>query len=252
VGSKRNVIDLYKFVCRNYEKGDDIYGLDSAAAFRSEFSLSSRARGPSHVPIGGKLARMLRPPIEAFDIKRFPRTAHRLAFPLFARRTVCRNLIRGTRLRQNCRATKAAQRDEIPIRFLDFGTRGSIGMPIESSNAESTGFCGHAFWRFETRLLRQASRPRAILDDERTTFHRCYGMKWEASWRRGSAIAGRITQVWFAGVHSNVGVDIQKTTVLDSLEWIMGKPKQWTSLQTNQVSEVATAKSPTRDSTTRD
>src|SRR5258705_11105806 len=25
-GLKRNVIDLYKFVCRNYEAGDDIYG----------------------------------------------------------------------------------------------------------------------------------------------------------------------------------------------------------------------------------
>lgn len=33
IGLKRNVIDIYKFACRNYRgEDDDIYGFDSAAA----------------------------------------------------------------------------------------------------------------------------------------------------------------------------------------------------------------------------
>src|SRR5450759_1383467 len=44
-GLKRNVIDLYKFVCRNYNNGDDIYGFGfSRGAFTIRVLIGPIAR----------------------------------------------------------------------------------------------------------------------------------------------------------------------------------------------------------------
>ncbi len=66
------------------------------------------------------------------------------------------------------------------------------------------------------------------LDDERTTFH---PLLWDEAEeaemvRRGEVKAGRITQVWFAGVHSNVGGGYPEDRLsLVPLEWIMSEAK---------------------------
>src|SRR5262249_51958389 len=113
----------------------------------------------------------------------------------------------------------------VPIRFLGlWDTVEAYGMPIEELKR------GIDLWIwpmvFGDKAL-SASVRRAChalsIDDERTTFH---PLLWDEQ-KEAELVdkqpekAGRLTQVWFAGVHSNVGggyPDDQLSLV--PLEWI--------------------------------
>jgi uncharacterized protein (DUF2235 family) len=254
-GLKRNVIDLYKFVCRNYEKGDDIYGFGfSRGAFTIRVLVGLVAReGLVTFRSEEELARHAAAAYRSFRYKAFPSYSPIVWLSRLFRNVALYvgNLIRGhAGYDKIAAATKAAQRDEIPIRFLGlWDTVEAYGMPIE----ELKRGIDWVLWPMLFGDLKLASCvKRAVhalsLDDERTTFHPLlWDEKWEAELaQRDPAIAGRITQVWFAGVHSNVGGGYPEDQLsLIPLEWIMGEAENnGLSLQTNQVSEVATAKSP--------
>jgi uncharacterized protein (DUF2235 family) len=86
------------------------------------------------------------------------------------------------------------------------------------------------------------------LDDERNTFH---PILWDEVAEskmvaEGKVVAGRITQVWFAGVHSNVGGGYPEDQLsLVSLEWMMGEAiANGLALDSTAVEQVCVAKSP--------
>jgi uncharacterized protein (DUF2235 family) len=254
-GLKRNVIDLYKFICRNYECGDDIYGFGfSRGSFTirvlvdfiaTEGLVTSR----SEEELNHNAAAAYR----QYRSKNFPSWS---PFVIVMRRVRdallwAKDRIKGYQTyKEIAKHTKAAGRAEIRIRFLGlWDTVEAYGMPLE----ELKRGIDWVLWPmlFGDLILSprvQRACHALSLDDERTTFH---PLLWDEVAEadliaKGQVAAGRITQVWFTGVHSNVGGGYPEDQLsLVALDWMMAEAKaNGLVLDSRAVAEVAATKSP--------
>ncbi len=217
-GLKRNVIDLYKFICRNYDDDStDIYGFGfSRGAFTIRVLMGLiTSEGLVHFSSEEELHRRA---VEAYS--HFRRKCFKPPFmsPVYAYRFVRRLLRAGAKSLRNEPYERRARRHVNRIRFLGlWDTVSAYGMPI----AELKPAINWLFWpmNFSDHVL-SAKVERAVqalsLDDERTTFH---PIPWDESHEQNQK---RITQVWFAGVHANVGGGYPEDQLsLVSLDWMM-------------------------------
>lgn len=241
-GLKRNVIDLYKFVCRNYvDETTEIYGFgfsrgaftirvlmgliarEGLVNFTSEEELHQRA-----VAAYGHFRRacFTPPPLSPVYLYRLARRA--LAFVL--RRSSRTEMYRRQKRRPVAR-----------INFLGlWDTVSAYGMPI----AELKPAINWLFWPMNFNDLKLSDKvERAChalsLDDERTTFH---PIVWDET---KEADQRRITQVWFAGVHANVGGGYPEDQLaLVSLDWMMAQAQNsGLRLQAASVARTSNQKS---------
>jgi len=254
-GLKRNVIDLYKFVCRNYVKGDELYGFGfSRGAFtiRVLVGLIVREglvtfRSEAELDHGAAAA------YRHFRYQAFPSKS-----PLIWLFRKLRDLILAIRNKALGRSTyeriagdtRTAQRDAIPIRFLGlWDTVEAYGMPIAALKRGINWLLWPMLFG-DLKLAKCVKRAvhALSLDDERTTFH---PLLWDEVWEAQLAasnpdFAGRLTQVWFAGVHSNIGGGYPEDQLsLVPLEWIMGEAAgNNLSLITGQAAGFSSTQSP--------
>lgn len=229
-GLKRNVIGLYKFVCRNYEPDAQIYAFgfsrgaftirvlvalilcEGLAPYKSERDLSARAAAV----------------YRAFRAERF-HSFLRIEW-LF------RKLRDGFLWLTGAARYDRSQNTKVPsVEFLGlWDTVAAYGLPVE----EMTRGVSQYIWplylpeRSLNPLVRRACHALS-LDDDRTTFH---PVLWtEAgekplvpdaegkSWLRDE----RISQVWFAGAHANVGGGYPDDALAHQpLLWIMQEAEQ--------------------------
>jgi uncharacterized protein (DUF2235 family) len=221
-GLKRNVIDLYKFVCRNYRSNEDqIFGFGFS---RGAFTI--------RVVVGLLLNQGLIPYTTETDLDENARAAYRayradkfhsvLGIEHFFR--WLRNLfVRST-------YDKSQNIPTPSIRFLGlWDTVAAYGLPID----EMTRGVSQWIWPLElpTRTpdprIRRACHALSI-DDERTTFHPIlWNEKQEKPCSPGPdgfrrTADERISQIWFSGVHSNVGGGYPDDSLAQiPLVWIM-------------------------------
>jgi uncharacterized protein (DUF2235 family) len=199
IGLKRNVIDIYKFVCRNYRDDDDeIFGFGFS---RGAFTI--------RVVTGLILDQGLVQATNEIDLDRLATAA----FNDYRRRkyhTVWRELFH--RDRQIPPSTTAANNRPVSkIRFLGlWDSVAAYGLPIDEMTR------GVSKWIWPLELPNRVLSPRVerachalALDDERTTFH---PVLWDESQEQAAGSGQirqisdeRISQVWFSGMHSNVG-----------------------------------------------
>jgi uncharacterized protein (DUF2235 family) len=198
-GLKRNVIDIYKFICRNFQSDDDeIYGFGFS---RGAFTI--------RVVVGLVLDQGL---VQAKDELDLDKRAT-AAFEDYRRRkyhTVWWKLFNGKREIPPPK-NAATNRRVTSIRFLGlWDTVAAYGLPIDEMTR------GVSKWIWPLELPNRVLDPRVkrachalALDDERTTFH---PVLWDESREpaaqpegRRSTSDERISQVWFSGMHSNVG-----------------------------------------------
>ena len=254
-GLKRNVIDLYKFVCRNYVAGDRIYGFGfSRGAFTIRVLIGIIAReGLVTFRSEQELSRHAAAAYRSFRSKAFPSKSPivRLGRRLRDFILLLVRLINGHRgYEQIADDTRVAGREHIPIRFLGlWDTVEAYGMPV----VELKRAINWALWPMLFGDMKlSASVERAVhalsLDDERTTFHPLlWDEQWEAELAALRNVApARVTQVWFAGVHSNVGGGYPEDQLsLVPLEWIMDEgAKCGLSVELIQAQEISASKSP--------
>ena len=233
-GLKRNVIRLYKFACRNHQNDkDEIYGFgfsrgaftirvlvgliveEGLVTFRSEDELDRNARAA----------------YRHYRSKRFPSWSPIVIIMRLARDAIIslKNFVTGAPTYTHVRAETLAQgRMNVPVKFLGlWDTVEAYGMPV----LELKRAIDWLLWPMlfgDMRLSPQVQRAchAMSLDDERTTFH---PLLWdqvaEAEMvQAGKVNAGRITQVWFAGVHSNVGGGYPEDQLsLVTLAWMMNQ-----------------------------
>ena len=225
-GLKRNVLDLYKFVCRQYRPGDRIYGFgfsrgaftirvlasliekEGLVEYRSEEELNRRAA------TAYRIYRSKRFPARGLSPVRLFRSVRDKAIHLFQR-------ISG-----RPSDDQLPRRKDIPIEFLGlWDTVSAYGMPVEE-------FKPAINWLVWPMLFDDLVLPVAVkhachalsLDDERTTFH---PLVWDETAERrmvadNKVAPGRLHQVWFAGVHSNVGGGYPEDQLaLITLDWMM-------------------------------
>jgi uncharacterized protein (DUF2235 family) len=221
-GLKRNLLDLYKFACRNYRNDDDeIYGFGfSRGAFTIRlliwFILEQglvKADSEAELDVKAKAA------YRAFRADNFHTFWHLEDIARWIRDLV---------LRSNY--SKETNRQNPNVRFLGlWDTVAAYGMPIE----EWARGISQWIWPWQLPSSRLDSRVQRAchalaIDDERTTFH---PVLWDERQEKpllprqdGKCYLHdeRISQVWFAGVHSNVGGGYPDDSLSQvSLVWIM-------------------------------
>jgi len=241
-GLKRNVLDLYRFACRNYHPGDRIFGFGfSRGAFTVRIAAGFIAR-QGLVPYHGDEAQLARDALAAYRLyrRRFRETIG-LVTPLRGLRDV---LVRSWR-----RFRKLPQFDpgaQIPVDSIHFlgvwDTVAAYGGPIE----EITRGIDYWLWplsmpdRFMSAKLKRACHAVA-LDDERNAF---WPVLWDeqnvsgpkgpqpmtTAWSPPEAPGladidrQRLSQVWFAGMHSDVGGGYAQDGLSHvALDWMMDR-----------------------------
>jgi uncharacterized protein (DUF2235 family) len=254
-GLKRNVLDLYRFVCRNWESGDEIYAFGfSRGAFTIRVLVDLIAKeGLITFRSEEELARNAAGAYRHYRSKNFPSWSPFVIGMRWLRDALIwtRDCITGHRnYKEIAHQTKEANRAEIPIRFLGlWDTVEAYGVPIA---ALKRGIDWVLWPMLFGDLILSPRVQRAChalsLDDERSTFH---PLLWdevaEAKMvERHQVAAGRITQVWFAGVHSNVGGGYPEDQLsLVSLEWMMNEAiVNRLALEKNAIAQVSGTKSP--------
>lgn len=210
IGVPSNVRQLYRFLCWNWQPGDEIYIFGfSRGAFTARTLaalISSQGLVPAEiagVPVSH--AEMQRNAMAAWRAYREETIPWHKSLPTIWIGRLVRDIALGVwhfvcrhRSYKKVRAAMDGRRD-VQIDFLGvFDTVEAFGVPIE----ELRTAIDWAIWpiSFRNRVLsakvRQA-RHALALDDERTTFHPI---------RFDHAMGDpRINEVWFTGVHSDVG-----------------------------------------------
>jgi hypothetical protein len=226
VGLRRNVISLYKFACRNHRQtGDEIYAFGFS---RGAFTI--------RVMIGLILDQGLIP-ADSISETELDHQAH-AAYRAYHKRhfhtnwgLICKQIKKWLG-RDTTEETAVPAGRRVPIiRFLGlWDTVAAYGLPID----EMTRGVSQWLWPLELpshslhRSVRRACHALS-LDDERTTFH---PVLWNERDEVRPANSPRFTkderlsQVWFAGVHANVGGGYPDDSLAQiPLYWIVQEAK---------------------------
>lgn len=223
-GLKRNVLDLYKFACRNFhDKDDEIFGFGfSRGAFTMRVVVGLiMEQGIIQAPSERELDRKARAAYRDFRRRNF-HTKFRTE-RLF-------RWLRDLFIRSDY--SKDNNFHNATVRFLGlWDTVAAYGMPVEEM---TRGISDYIFplllpsFELDPRVKRACHA--LSIDDERTTFH---PVLWDERAEpplvpradgRLHLADERISQVWFAGVHSNVGGGYPDDSLAHiPLTWIMNE-----------------------------
>jgi uncharacterized protein (DUF2235 family) len=203
-GLKRNVLDIYKYACRNYKAGDDLYAFGfSRGAFTIRLAVALIAsEGLVQSEDEGELDRQAQCAYRAFRRLWLPRRLH---WPTKQFRRIRDSFIK---------TSYDKERNLKPvIQFIGvWDTVSAYGGPI----AELTRAIDNWIFRlstpdYELNPAVKCARHALALDDERDSFHpllwdEVYENKVEAEALAANPNATRrMQQVWFTGMHSDVG-----------------------------------------------
>ncbi len=204
IGVKRNVLDLYKFLCRNHRAGDRIFAFGfSRGAFTIRL-LCGLIEAEGLIPYDSE---------ERFDelalaaYRRHRSVAFRQP-PLTRAFRAVREAWRGIWGQTPTDAQTAPSARRCTIAFVGvWDTVGAYGLPIdELTIAVNKWVWPMRFADTDLPACVQVARHALSLDDERRTFH---PIRWNEPPKgrpHGESLSGeRLLQVWFAGVHANVG-----------------------------------------------
>ncbi len=244
VGLARNVRDIYAFVCRTYQPGDKIYAFGfSRGAFTIRIALGL-ILDQGLVRYDGNEGTLKRKVNAAY--RRFRRDNFNHAGGLVQSLRWTRDCIIGAWERSPRPTYDEVRNPNVPgstieIEFVGlWDTVAAYGLPVD----EMTRAVDWAFWPLTMPDYDLSPRvKRAMhalsLDDERNTFHPKLWNETEADVVRPGgqtrppkdgdewSDASRISQVWFAGVHSNLGGGYPDDTLsYVSLGWILKGAKQ--------------------------
>lgn len=210
IGVPSNVRKLYRFLSWNWEPGDEIYIFGfSRGAFTARTLaalISSQGLVPAQID-GAPVthAEMQRNAMAAWREYRRETVPWSKSLPTIWLARIIRDAVLGFHnfiwRNRTYRQVRAAMdgRSHVGIDFVGvFDTVEAFGVPVE----ELRTAIDWAIWpiSFRNRVLPQAvrlARHALALDDERTTFH---PIRFDHE--RGDQ---RVKEVWFAGVHSDVG-----------------------------------------------
>ena len=243
VGLARNVRDLYAFVCRTYQPGDKIYAFGFSRGAFTIRVLIGLMMHQGLVPYDGNEADLERH--VAFAYREYRKNKYKttggLVGPLRALRDLFINardrLFRKRLYRDIKKIGAPGSKAPLEIEFLGlWDTVDAYGLPIDELTRAIDWFIWPLTMR-DLNLNRRVKRARHALaiDDERNTFHPRLWNEEPQDGRPEVGVPGgnkntkhvdeeRISQVWFAGVHSNVGGGYPNDSLSHvPLEWIMSE-----------------------------
>lgn len=202
-GLARNMRELYAFLCRTYEPGDQIYGLGFSRGAFTIRALAGIVSRRGLLPYDGSEESLTRRVAALYrrDRRERYKDSWSLAGWLWWLRG--RFAASGHAARPDGEEPRHAlpAGKKVQIRFIGvWDTVDAYGLPFE----ELTHFVDRYIWPFTFRDANlsenvECARQALSLDEERQTFH---PRLWNEESEKDRA---RIRQVWFAGVHADVG-----------------------------------------------
>jgi uncharacterized protein (DUF2235 family) len=234
-GLKRNVLELYEFVCRNYQPGDELFVFGfSRGAFtaRTIVGLIDQVGLVDYNSVSD-LQRNARSAYARYRRTCFQPAGKpwRWLSPVTWVRAVQGAVAAvGSRLFDVKPPPVAQPPESITVRFMGlWDTVGAYGMPVEEFRPMVNFLFWPMFWE-NLKLSRRVQRccHALALDDERTTFHPLvFDQRAEEELvTKGAVAAGRLSQVWFVGMHSNVGGGYPEDQLsLEPLDWMMSQAR---------------------------
>ena len=229
-GLKRNALDIYRYVCRNYRDGDDIYAFGfSRGAFTARLVVALiAAEGLVRSDSEADLQRKTVAAYRAFRQQFLPR---RLAWPTTLARMVRRTILAAIDHVRRRAPYDSSENLRPNIRFIGvWDTVAAYGGPIaEITRAVDNWFFPLSMpdYHLDQRVL--CARHALALDDERDAFH---PLLWdevheEGLIASGTVARGRLEQVWFTGMHADVGGGYPDESLsYVSLLWMMGEAER--------------------------
>ena len=201
-GLKRNILSLYLFLCRNFHDGDNIclFGFSRGAfTVRVLADLIDKQGVISHLH-ADELDHLVADAYRAYRRAQRPRMwPMRWLVPFY--KFLRDGLIRGRRKLNAQLEYGRATRFEASIGFIGvWDTVGAYGGPIqEFVRAVDDWIMPISFTDRRLPACVKTARHALALDDERDSFE---PLPWD---ERGEKDPDRLKQVWFAGMHSDVG-----------------------------------------------
>lgn len=239
-GLKRNVLDLYTFLCRNYQPGDRIYGFGFSRGAFTIRVLINFVLSQGLVTNPESTDDLRRKAVRLYRRFRNERTRH------YGVHSIARLLRDGFGWLGDCimRGRKYGQiptRKVPKIEFLGlWDTVDAYGLPVEELERGIDRY----LWPLSLQDgalhedIKKACHALSI-DDQRKTFH---PLLFDESGLddKDHTDAERLTQVWFAGVHANVGGGYPDDSLSSiTLRWMMYEAgKQGLSFSPQSVAEV--------------
>jgi len=223
VGFKQNVRDLYEFLGRNYKEGDDIYifGFSRGAATVRAFAgmiehcgLVVKRRIKEADRSEEEFQGLINRAMNAYEKGKL------IKFP--DGKIQERNYTEAKLFREDkaYRHSEFAPKGKLKIEFMGiWDTVSSLGVPqLGNFDLLVNKRYPHLFYDFEPKDRIKNIYHAIAVDDERLTFR---PMVWDETNFNGG---GTIEQVWFPGMHSNVGggYDRQELATV-TLDWIIEK-----------------------------
>jgi uncharacterized protein (DUF2235 family) len=219
-GVKRNVVSLYKFLCRNYHSADPAARREADRIWMFGFSRGAftirvlaglvHCEGLVVYDSEAELDRNAIAAYRAYRKKRFPAKSH-VAFWVPLGRYVRDKVVALVGFATGAKPYREVEKNNkhVKIHFVGvWDTVVAYGLPID----ELTTAVDKWIWPMKFRdgsLLEsvQHARHALALDDERRTFH---PVPWHEATEQQLVAdkkvpAGRLLQVWFAGMHADVG-----------------------------------------------
>ena len=226
-GLKRNVLTLYKFLCRNYQSGDTIERADKVYGFGF-----SRGAFTIRVVIGLVLDQGLVNFSSERELDKKAAAAYR-AYQNAAGQGWLLYPYRWVRYQVDKRFYKHHERMVNSIEFLGlWDTVSAYGLPVD----EMTRGVSQWIWplelpitTFNENILK--ARHALAIDDERQTFHPVLwdenGSNTQPAGTTRSTKDEQLLQVWFSGMHANVGGGYPDDSLANvSLSWILAEAEQ--------------------------
>ena len=255
-GLKRNVLDIYRFACRNYRDGDDIYAFGfSRGAFTARLVVALIAS--EGLVRSDNEADLDRKAIAAYRDFRRHFLPRRLQWPTkLARRLRAAFILLVDRLRR--RAPYDPSQNVRPgIRFIGaWDTVAAYGGPItEITRAVDNWFFPLSMPDYHLDEKVSCARHALAIDDERDAFQ---PLLWDEVHEKSlldqkKVERDRLLQVWFTGMHADVGGGYPDESLsYVSLLWMMEEAER-AGLRTldvikNRILALASSFGPIHDS----
>lgn len=227
-GLKRNVLELYRFACRNYAPGDELYAFGfSRGAFTVRLAVALIA-SQGLVPADDEAA-LDRGAVDAWRAYRRRYLPRRWQWPTIAWRRLRDTVIRA--LRKPGEQYSLRRNRRVPIRFVGvWDTVAAYGGPIaEVTRAIDNWFYALSMPNYGLSRHVAVARHALALDDERDAFQ---PLVWDEVHEdrlieRGQVTRDRLRQIWFAGMHADVGGGYPDESLsYVSLLWMLEEARQ--------------------------
>lgn len=229
-GLKRNVLDIYRYACRNYRDGDDIYAFGfSRGAFTARLVVALIAS--EGLVRSENEADLRRKTVAAYRSFRKVFLPRRLQWPTKAARRLRASAIGFVDRLRGRAPYDSAQNARPNIRFIGvWDTVAAYGGPItEITRAIDNWFFPLSMpdYRLDERV--RCARHALAIDDERDAFH---PLLWdevhEARLIEEEKVGPeRLQQVWFTGMHADVGGGYPDESLsYVSLLWMMEQAEE--------------------------